>query len=69
MSCVAPFSPIRQLGRLISLTELKTHSGDNGALKEMPLFRQSRLSISPVSSEEFQFILSLENAPDKRDAT
>ncbi|KAK6512404.1 hypothetical protein TWF481_001290 [Arthrobotrys musiformis] len=58
-------SPIRKLGRQITLTELRTHSG--GALKEMALFRQTRLSVSPVSPAEFQFILDLENKPEGKD--
>ncbi|KAK6333170.1 hypothetical protein TWF718_010993 [Orbilia javanica] len=58
-------SPIRKLGRQITLAELRTHSG--GALKEMALFRQTRLSVSPVSPAEFQFILDLENKPEGKD--
>ncbi|KAK6349187.1 hypothetical protein TWF730_009938 [Orbilia blumenaviensis] len=58
-------SPIRKLGRQITLAELRTHSG--GALKEMALFRQTRLSVSPVSAAEFQFILDLENKPEGKD--
>ncbi|KAK6527093.1 hypothetical protein TWF281_010285 [Arthrobotrys megalospora] len=58
-------SPIRKLERQITLTELRTHSG--GALKEMALFRQTRLSVSPVSAAEFQFILDLENKPEGKD--
>ncbi|KAK6508494.1 hypothetical protein TWF506_010582 [Arthrobotrys conoides] len=58
-------SPIRKLGRQITLAELRTHSG--GVLKEMALFRQTRLSVSPVSPAEFQFILDLENKPEGKD--
>ncbi|KAF3909430.1 hypothetical protein AA313_de0202198 [Arthrobotrys entomopaga] len=60
-------SPIRKLGRQIGLAELRTHSGDGGALKEMALFRQTRLSVSPVSAAEFQFILGLEQEPEGKD--
>ena len=51
----------RQLERLISLTELKKFAG--GALKNMPLLRRgNRLSITPVSEAEWNFILALERA-------
>ncbi|RVD86309.1 uncharacterized protein DFL_004591 [Arthrobotrys flagrans] len=58
-------SPIRKLRRQITLAELRTHS--SGVLKEMALFRQTRLSVSPVSAAEFQFILGLENKPEGKD--
>jgi hypothetical protein len=52
--------------RHISLSELKklyqVHSGSNGPLKDMSLFTRSRLSVQPVSKEEYDFILSLEKA-------
>jgi predicted RNA-binding protein with PUA-like domain len=48
---------------LTSLAELKTHyidkNGDKGALKDMMLFRQGRLSVSKVTKEEWNFILKL----------
>ncbi|KAJ6256723.1 hypothetical protein Dda_8590 [Drechslerella dactyloides] len=61
-------SPIRKLERQIGLAELRTHSGAGGALAQMELFRQTRLSVSPVSASEFQFILSLEeDKPEGKD--
>jgi predicted RNA-binding protein with PUA-like domain len=46
--------PVRPLKRGIPLSELKT------AVPTLPLVKQSRLSVSPVSPEEFQKILKLE---------
>ncbi|MFV0439079.1 MAG: EVE domain-containing protein [Desulfopila sp.] len=48
---------IRHTRRVISLAELKTHD----ALEGMPLVRKgNRLSIMPVSNEEWAYILGLE---------
>lgn len=48
---------VRKLGRTISLEELK----ERPELEEMPLVRKgNRLSIMPVSKDEWDFILSLE---------
>ena len=53
---------IRHTKRVIPLAELKTQA----ALENMPLVRKgNRLSIMPVSETEWQFILSLENRPDR----
>ncbi len=47
----------RELNRVITLTELKTHP----ELEDMPLVRKgNRLSIMPVTEEQWNFILSLE---------
>ncbi|WP_319522298.1 EVE domain-containing protein [uncultured Desulfosarcina sp.] len=52
---------LRHTKRVIPLTELKAHA----ALENMPLVRRgNRLSIMPVSKNEWQFILSLENRPE-----
>lgn len=48
----------RHLQRKISLTELKEHQ----ALEDMPLLRRgNRLSIMPVTAEQWRYILSLES--------
>jgi predicted RNA-binding protein with PUA-like domain len=48
---------VRKLKRIITLTELKTHS----ELSELPLVRRgNRLSVMPVAREQWDFILSLE---------
>lgn len=50
---------VRHLKRTIPLAELKEH-GD-GALRDMPLVRKgNRLSVMPVTAEQWSFILSLE---------
>ena len=49
----------RHLGRNITLAELKAHA--DGTLAGMPLVRQgNRLSVMPVTPEQWDFILSLE---------
>jgi hypothetical protein len=53
--------PLPNRPRQISLEELKGHK--EGALKDMALFRQSRLSVQPVAAAEWEFILGLEAAP------
>ncbi|KAK2080464.1 hypothetical protein QBZ16_000317 [Prototheca wickerhamii] len=54
---------VRRLKRVIGLHELKTHK--NGALADMALFKQSRLSVQPVKGSEWSYILDLEdNSPD-----
>ena len=53
---------LRHTRRLISLSELKAHA----QLENMPLVRRgNRLSIMPVSEDEWQFILSLEDRSDR----
>jgi predicted RNA-binding protein with PUA-like domain len=47
---------------LTTLTELKKHSANDegtGALKDMMLFRQGRLSVGKVAKKEWNFILNL----------
>ncbi len=51
--------PVKALRRPVTLHEIKKTSG----LKNMPLIRQSRLSVMPVSAEEFQTILKMGAAP------
>jgi predicted RNA-binding protein with PUA-like domain len=49
----------RKLKRIITLQELKTYA--DGPLKDMPLVRKgNRLSIMPVTADQWEFILSLE---------
>jgi predicted RNA-binding protein with PUA-like domain len=50
---------VRKLKRIISLDELRRHAGDE--LSEMRLLqRGNRLSVTPVSEAEWEFILTLE---------
>ncbi|MCI4385726.1 hypothetical protein PGIGA_G00054040 [Pangasianodon gigas] len=55
----------RMTKRFIPLTELKKyhlkHKGSGGALSNMALFTRARLSVQPLTTEEFDFILSLED--------
>ncbi|VTJ86580.1 Hypothetical predicted protein [Marmota monax] len=55
---------VRMMKRFISLAELKTchqsHKATGGPLKDMALFTRQRLSVQPLTQEEFDFILSLE---------
>ena len=47
--------PVKPLDKPVTLQQIK---GDK-LLKEMPLVRQSRLSVSPVTEDQFERILSL----------
>lgn len=55
---------VRMMKRFIPLEELKAHhhahKAAGGPLKSMTLFTRQRLSVQPVTREEFDFILSLE---------
>ncbi|XP_066564303.1 thymocyte nuclear protein 1 [Amia ocellicauda] len=55
----------RMTKRFISLAELKKyhqqHRTKGGALKDMALFTRARLSVQPLTQEEFDFVLSLED--------
>jgi predicted RNA-binding protein with PUA-like domain len=59
----------RDLKRFVSLAELKVlhleHKKSGGILANLALFTRARLSVQPLTAEEFQFILSLENKPQK----
>jgi predicted RNA-binding protein with PUA-like domain len=51
---------VRHLGRLITLAELKQYA--DGPLAGFPLLRRgNRLSIMPVTAEQWAFILDLES--------
>ncbi|KAJ8280637.1 hypothetical protein GJAV_G00057200 [Gymnothorax javanicus] len=56
---------VRMLQRYIPLSELKTlhlkHKATGGVLKDMALFTRARLSVQPLTKEEFDFVLSLED--------
>jgi len=53
-------SQVRKLRRCITLEELKAHA--DGALAGMPLLTRGRLSVQPVTAEQWAFILGLEDA-------
>lgn len=48
---------LEALARPVTLTELKEHPG----LTELKLIRQSRLSVCPISPQEWEIILGLAN--------
>jgi predicted RNA-binding protein with PUA-like domain len=54
---------VRQLKRYIPLHELKAlheeHKASGGPLANMALFTQARLSVQPLSEEEFDFVVAL----------
>ena len=50
---------VRKFENSISLRELKSFAGPGGALENMQTLKQSRLSVSSVSPEEWRFILDL----------
>jgi len=47
--------PVKALAKPVTLQQLKADK----VLKEMPLVRQSRLSVSPVTAEQFERIMQL----------
>ncbi|XP_029026823.1 thymocyte nuclear protein 1 [Betta splendens] len=55
----------RMTKRFLSLSELKKyhlqHRAEGGPLKDMALFTRARLSVQPLTSEEFDFVLGLED--------
>ncbi|KAM4014827.1 thymocyte nuclear protein 1 isoform 2-T3 [Anomaloglossus baeobatrachus] len=63
---------VRMLRRYISLAELKTlhqkHKTSGGALRGVALFTRARLSVQPLTQEEFDFILSLEEKTPEQDS-
>ncbi|TSX58300.1 Thymocyte nuclear protein 1 [Bagarius yarrelli] len=56
---------VRMTKRFIPLAELKKyhlkHKSSGEALKNMALFTRARLSVQPLTAEEFDFVLSLED--------
>ena len=59
----------RDLKRYIPLHELKElhqeHKSNGGPLANLALFTKARLSVQPLTKEEFDFILELENKSDE----
>ena len=59
---------VRELKRYIPLSELKEihleHKASGGPLAKVALFTSARLSVQPLSLEEFEYILSLEKNED-----
>lgn len=49
----------QKFNELIPLKELQSHGGSGSPLQNMQLLKQSRLSVSKVSKEEWDFIMTL----------
>lgn len=49
---------VKKFNRCISLEELKSHA--EGPLKDMALLKLKRLSVQPVTKQEWDFIVALE---------
>ena len=52
-------APVRPLGRPVTLEEIKA----TAALREIPLVRQGRLSVQPVTRKQFDAIVALGDQP------
>ncbi len=50
---------VRKLAAPVTLAALREHAGPGGALEGMALFRQSRLSVQPVTAAEWAFVMAL----------
>lgn len=50
---------VKKFDALVTLRELRSFSATGSALAGMSMLKQSRLSVSPVTSDEWQFILEL----------
>lgn len=51
---------------MVSLNELKDHGKPGGPLENLQMLKQSRLSVSAVTAEEWRFIMDL---VEKEEAT
>merc|ERR1712037_1005067 len=60
---------IRHLKRFIPLQELKTlhlkHKSSNGPLAKLAMFTSVRLSVQPLTDDEFDFIVKLEETQEE----
>ncbi|EZG07943.1 hypothetical protein H106_02721 [Trichophyton rubrum CBS 735.88] len=44
---------------LVTLADIKSHAKPGGALENLQMVKQSRLSVSPVTAEQWNFLMSL----------
>ena len=58
---------LRRTRRHISLAELREHSKGGGALEGMALFSAVRLSVQPVTEDEWAFVMKLEQEGESDD--
>lgn len=58
---------VRKLPEFIPLSELRKHGQPGGALQDLEMLKQSRLSVSAVKPREWRFILGLAQDDDLDD--
>lgn len=58
---------VKKFDNLIALTDLKANANSGGVLKDMQLVKQSRLSVSKVSAEEWKFINQMAGIDEEGD--
>jgi len=58
--CMVDIGWVETFGREVPLDELRSHA--DGALADMPLVGKSRLSVQPVTPEQFRFLCDLAGA-------
>lgn len=56
----------RKFATPVTLKEMRTHAGPGGPLAEMQMMKQSRLSVSRVSGEEWAFLMGLAEEKEKK---
>ncbi|KAJ9503719.1 hypothetical protein H2202_000858 [Exophiala xenobiotica] len=54
---------VKKFDKFVSLKELKSFSQHGGALENMQMLKQGRLSVSAVSADEWRFILAVAGEP------
>ncbi|KAF2106901.1 PUA-like domain-containing protein [Lophiotrema nucula] len=59
---------VRKFGEVVDLHTLKGHAGKGGPLEGMQLVTNSRLSVSRVGREQWEFILGLAEGKEEEDA-
>ena len=50
---------VNKFSKIVPLKELQRYSKPGGVLEHMQVIRQSRLSVSKVSKEEWNFVMDL----------
>lgn len=54
-----------KFARPVTLKEMRAYAGPGGPLAAMQMMKQSRLSVSRVSGEEWAFLMGLAEAKEK----
>lgn len=58
----------RKFKELVTLKQLQALGGPDTPLQDMQLLKQSRLSVSKISAEEWAFVMGLVEARELEDA-